>query len=69
MNRQERRRLEREPRTINKQSLEYREGIKEGIRIERGNFVTALDRTKGIGDKLLYRVLDELAKVYRGESK
>lgn len=69
MNRQERRRLEKGHKTINKKSLEYREGIKEGIRQERGNFVQAMENTKGIGDLLIERVLGEVAKLYKGESK
>ena len=69
MNRQERRRLQRETRTINKQPLEYREGVKEGIRQDRGNFVQAMENTKGIGDLLIERVLGEIAKSYKGELK
>jgi len=70
LNRSERRRLEKETKTlkgVNKKSLEYREGIKQGIREERGRFVQALDSTKGIGDKLFAKVLDEVAKLYKGE--
>lgn len=72
MNRQERRRLERQieaPKGVNKKSLEYREGVKDGIRQERGNWVQALSNTKGIGDKLLERVLGEVAKLYKGDAK
>jgi hypothetical protein len=65
MNRAERRRLERRPVKINKNSLEYREGIKEGIRQERGRFVEAMENAKGIGDKLIERVLGEVVKLYK----
>ena len=71
MNRAERRRLQRQinkPRNINKESLEYREGIKQGIRQERGNWVQAMSNAKGIGDALFERVLGEVAKLY-GEMK
>lgn len=62
MNRQMKRNLK--PKKINRQSLEYREGIKEGKRQERGNFVQALDNTKGVGDILIERILGEVAKLY-----
>lgn len=72
MNRAEKRRLKREvenPTRINKNSLEYREGIKEGIRRERGNWVEAMSKTKGIGDLLLERVLGKVADIYRSDLK
>ncbi len=67
MNRNERRRLERSNKKINKKSLEYREGVKQGVREERGRFVQAMENTHGIGDTLIERVLGEVAKVYRGD--
>lgn len=70
MKRQERRRLERainKPKKINKESIEYQAGVKEGIRQERARWIGALDGTKGIGDKLFTKVLDEVAKQYKGE--
>ena len=67
MNRSERRRLDRETKKINKKSLEYKEGTKQGAREERGRFVKAMENTKGIGDTLIERVLGEVAKVYKGE--
>jgi len=70
LNRSKRRRLEKETRTlkgVNKKPLDYKEGIKQGIREERGRFVQALENTKGIGDKLFAKVLDEVAKLYKSE--
>lgn len=70
MTRSERKRLERainKPKSTNKESIEYKAGVKEGIRQERARFVQALDNTKGIGDKLLAKILDEVAKLYKGE--
>jgi len=69
LTRSERKRLERGTKGINKKSLEYREGIKEGIRQERTRFVFAMDNTKGIGDTLLERVLGEVGKLYQGQFK
>lgn len=51
------------PIKVNKKSLEYREGIKEGKRQSRANWIMALDNTKGIGDKLFAKVLEELTKL------
>lgn len=67
MNRQERR--NNKVRKVNTESIEYKEGVKAGIRQERGNFVQAMGNTKGIGDLLIERVLGEVAKIYKGESK
>lgn len=69
MNRAQRRQLERQikkPLKINKDSLEYREGIKEGVRRERGNWVQAMESTEGIGEVLSERLIGEVAKLYRG---
>ncbi|SDL19836.1 hypothetical protein [Natronincola ferrireducens] len=49
MNRAERRNAQRINKKINKDSLEYREGLREGIRLERGRFMEAMQNTKGIG--------------------
>ena len=68
MNRQERRNNKvRKVNKVNKESVEYKEGVKAGIRQERGNFVQAMENTKGIGDLLIERVLGEVAKLYKGE--
>lgn len=74
MNRQERRRLERQRnkfKKVNKETIEYKQGyedgIKEGILRERGNWVQALENTKGIGGKLFARILDQVGKIYKGE--
>jgi len=53
------------PIEVNKKSLEYREGLKEGRRQERGNFVQAMENAKGIGDVLIERVLGEVVKLYK----
>jgi len=53
------------PIKVNKKSLEKREGVKAGRREERGNFVQAMENTKGIGDLLIERVLGEVVKLYK----
>lgn len=64
MNKAAERNLERINKRINKESLEYREGVKQGIRLERGRFIEALNNTKGIGDTLMERIMNEVVKLY-----
>lgn len=52
---------------LNKNSLEYIEGYKTGKREERGMWVTAIDKAKGVGDKLSNKIIEEYVKL-KGDS-
>ena len=66
MTRAERRRLQRDIKKLDKNSFEYKQGFKAGKRQERATWVMAIDRTRGVGEKIESRIMEEVTKLYEG---
>lgn len=53
---------------VNKNTIEYHEGIREGRRQERGFWIQVLDSTSEIDEKLIDKIIGEVAEMYEVNS-